>query len=217
MAHSIIGSFIALRFVTVKAAMTLDGKIATASGESMWITSERSREHAMELRQGADATLVGVNTVLADDPSLTIRPKSNVHPPSPRLRRTGSPKSLRRIVLDSLARTPLTAKVICDDFASLTTIVVTKRAPKNCVAALAKRVNVLVAPAIDSSSRCAMALKEARRGRRDEFTRRGWRRSRRILSASEIGAPNRILLCSESNWRTCRKESRGRRRCSQLK
>ncbi len=137
-------------FVTVKAAMTLDGKIATASGESKWITSEDSRERAMELRQGADAILAGVNTILMDDPSLTVRLKSKVHPPSPRLRRTGSQKSLRRILLDSLARTPLTAKVISDDFASLTTIVITKRAPKKRVAALAKRVNVWVAPADES-------------------------------------------------------------------
>jgi diaminohydroxyphosphoribosylaminopyrimidine deaminase/5-amino-6-(5-phosphoribosylamino)uracil reductase len=55
-------------------------------------------------------------------------------------------KPLRRIVLDSLARTPLTAKVVSDDFAALTTIVVTKAAPKKRVAALAGRVNVLVAP-----------------------------------------------------------------------
>jgi diaminohydroxyphosphoribosylaminopyrimidine deaminase/5-amino-6-(5-phosphoribosylamino)uracil reductase len=82
---------------------------------------------------------VGINTVLADDPALTVRgvqgPKSKVqsHP-------------LRRIILDSLARTPLNAKVVSDEFAALTTVVVGTRAPKNRVAALAKRVNVVVAP-----------------------------------------------------------------------
>jgi diaminohydroxyphosphoribosylaminopyrimidine deaminase/5-amino-6-(5-phosphoribosylamino)uracil reductase len=120
-------------FVTVKAAMTLDGKIATASGESKWITGEKARVHGMKLRQGSDAILVGINTVLADDPSLTVRTKTR--------------KPIQRIVLDSMARTSLNARVVSDQCAHLTTIVVSKRAPKNRVAELAKRVTILVAPA----------------------------------------------------------------------
>jgi diaminohydroxyphosphoribosylaminopyrimidine deaminase/5-amino-6-(5-phosphoribosylamino)uracil reductase len=120
-------------FVTVKAAMTLDGKIATASGESKWITGQKARAYGMKLRQGSDAILVGVNTILADDPSLTIR---GVRPH----------KRLHRIVLDSRARTPLTAKVVRDEYASLTTIVVGPRAPKAKISALAKCVEVLKAP-----------------------------------------------------------------------
>jgi diaminohydroxyphosphoribosylaminopyrimidine deaminase/5-amino-6-(5-phosphoribosylamino)uracil reductase len=131
-------------FVTVKAAMTLDGKIATARGESKWITGEMARARGMRLRQGSDAILVGINAILADDPSLTARSqKSEVRSQKQNLR-------LRRIILDSLARTPLTAKIVSDEFAALTTIVVSKIAPKKRVAALAKKVNVIIARAANS-------------------------------------------------------------------
>jgi diaminohydroxyphosphoribosylaminopyrimidine deaminase/5-amino-6-(5-phosphoribosylamino)uracil reductase len=119
-------------FVTVKAAMTLDGKIATANGESKWITGEKARALGMKLRRGSNAILVGVNTILMDDPSLTVR--------------ITKPNPIRRIVLDSLARTPLTAKVASDEFARLTTIVVSQGAPQRRIAALASKVNVLTAP-----------------------------------------------------------------------
>jgi diaminohydroxyphosphoribosylaminopyrimidine deaminase/5-amino-6-(5-phosphoribosylamino)uracil reductase len=125
-------------FVTVKAAMTLDGKIATASGESKWITGGKARAHGMKLRQGNDAILVGINTILKDDPGLTFRANPKA--------RDQSPKRLRRIVLDSRARTPLNARVVTDGHAMLTTIVVGPNAPKSRVAALAKQVKVLVAP-----------------------------------------------------------------------
>ena len=128
-------------FVTVKAAMTLDGKIATAGGESKWITGEKARAHGMKLRRDSDAILVGVNTILTDDPSLTFRKRKA---------ESGKRKQLRRLVLDSRARTPLTAKVVTDESAALTTIFVGKTAPKNRVAALAKRVKVIVAPAANS-------------------------------------------------------------------
>jgi diaminohydroxyphosphoribosylaminopyrimidine deaminase/5-amino-6-(5-phosphoribosylamino)uracil reductase len=129
-------------FVTVKAAMTLDGKIATASGESKWITGETARAQAMQLRRGCDAILVGVNTILADDPSLTIRSLGN---PQPSTFNPQYPR-LRRIVLDAMARTPLTARVVSDELANLTTIVVGSQAPKKRIAALAQKVNVLTAP-----------------------------------------------------------------------
>jgi len=135
-------------FVTVKAAMTLDGKIATASGESKWITGEAARAEGMKLRRGADAILVGVNTILADDPSLTLRGIQ-----SSKFKVQSS--KLRRIILDSRARTPLTAQVVSDVSAHLTTIVVTKAAPVRRVAALAKRVNVWIAPTRKSELRSA--------------------------------------------------------------
>jgi diaminohydroxyphosphoribosylaminopyrimidine deaminase / 5-amino-6-(5-phosphoribosylamino)uracil reductase len=133
-------------FVTVKAAMTLDGKIATASGQSKWITGPEARARAMELRRGADALLVGINTVLLDDPSLTVRAcpcagavKSQISVPN----RDNGP---RRIILDAMGRTPLRAKVVNDDHAERTTIIVSELARQARVRALAKRVNVLVAP-----------------------------------------------------------------------
>jgi len=131
-------------FVTVKAAMTLDGRIATASGESKWITGEAARAEGMKLRLGHDAILVGVNTVLADNPSLTVRTAPGIS--------ANPPHILRRIVLDAQARTPLTAKLISDGAASLTTLVVSKDAPARRVAALAKKVRVLVAPLVKKVS-----------------------------------------------------------------
>jgi diaminohydroxyphosphoribosylaminopyrimidine deaminase/5-amino-6-(5-phosphoribosylamino)uracil reductase len=115
--------------------MTLDGKIATASGESKWITGPKARDYGMKLRAGSDVILVGINTILADDPSLTVRLPGNTQP-----------ARLRRIVLDSKARTPLSAKVVTNNCRHLTTIVVSEHAPKSRVEALAKRVNILMTP-----------------------------------------------------------------------
>ena len=149
--------------VTVKAAMTLDGKIATASGESKWITGVKARAYGMKLRQGSDAILVGINTILADNPSLTARTKMEDG-------RWRVVKPIRRIVLDSMARTPLNAKVVSDEFAALTTIVVSKRAPKHRVAALAKRVSVMVAPVqkVGRVTPCAPSWRNGPRSRRAE-------------------------------------------------
>jgi diaminohydroxyphosphoribosylaminopyrimidine deaminase/5-amino-6-(5-phosphoribosylamino)uracil reductase len=120
-------------FVTVKAAMSLDGKIATRTGDSKWITGRKARAYGMHLRRGADAILVGVNTIIRDNPSLTVRPA----------RQAG----LRRIILDSNARTPLTSNVVTDEHAALTTIVVARSAPSRRAAALSRRVHVWFAPA----------------------------------------------------------------------
>jgi diaminohydroxyphosphoribosylaminopyrimidine deaminase/5-amino-6-(5-phosphoribosylamino)uracil reductase len=89
-------------FVISKCAMSLDGKIATASGESKWITGEKSRAFAMKLRLGADAILVGVNTVVTDDPSLTVRPAGL---------RT---RPIHRLVLDPNGRIPPDSAVLND-------------------------------------------------------------------------------------------------------
>lgn len=90
-------------FVTLKAAMTLDGKIALARqrrGSITWITSEQSRSRVQQLRHAHDALLVGVNTILKDDPLLTDRS------PLPRRRR------LLRVLLDAHLRTPVRSQIV---------------------------------------------------------------------------------------------------------
>jgi len=120
-------------FAVLKTAMTLDGKIATHSGHSQWITGERARQHVHELRDRYDAILAGIGTVLADDPALTTRlPSEGRHPV--------------RIVVDSLARTPLEAQIVNDGLAR-TIVAVTKAAPSSRIEALsAKGVEVLIMP-----------------------------------------------------------------------
>lgn len=90
-------------FVTLKMAMTLDGKLAARGGRSRWITSEASRREGYALREEFDALLVGVNTVLADDPRLTRRLGLN---PSPHL---------VRAVLDTSLRTPPESALLGND------------------------------------------------------------------------------------------------------
>ena len=111
-------------FVILKWAMSLDGKIATASGESKWISSEASRLKGHEIRDEVDAILVGVNTVITDNPSLTTRLPG----------RRG--KDPTRIVVDSVCRTPLDARVFNPNSDADTIIATTKRASKGQIARL---------------------------------------------------------------------------------
>ena len=113
-------------FVTLKTAMSLDGKIATFTGASQWITNETSRELVHRWRDAYDGILVGINTVLADNPSLTARlPKERGKNPT-------------RIIVDSNARLPLTAKVLTEieETGTPTLVAVTENADKDKTAAL---------------------------------------------------------------------------------
>jgi len=90
-------------FVTAKFAISLDGKIATRSGDSKWISSDEARKYVHNLRYTADAIMAGVNTVLTDDPQLTARCCGG---------RGGSArKQPLRVIIDGKGRTPLTAQV----------------------------------------------------------------------------------------------------------
>lgn len=87
-------------WITLKLALTIDGAIADGAGGSKWITGARARAAAHELRAGNDAIAVGVGTVLADNPSLTVRDA-----PAPRI-------PPRRVIFDRHCRTPLDSKLV---------------------------------------------------------------------------------------------------------
>jgi GTP cyclohydrolase II len=91
--------------VVLKYAQTMDGRIATHTGDARWISGEPERRVAHAMRAGCDAVLVGARTLLQDDPQLTVRMVPGASP--------------LRVVLDSALRTPMTAKVLSDDAATL--------------------------------------------------------------------------------------------------
>jgi diaminohydroxyphosphoribosylaminopyrimidine deaminase/5-amino-6-(5-phosphoribosylamino)uracil reductase len=95
-----------LPFITIKYAMSLDGKIATYTGDSKWISGEESRHFIHNLRYINDAIMAGVNTVLADDPQLTARCGGG--------RGGTAKKQPLRIIIDGMGLTPVTAKVFSE-------------------------------------------------------------------------------------------------------
>src|ERR1700734_1776810 len=114
-------------WVLFKSAMTLDGKVATRSGDSMWISGEGSRELAHRWRASVDAVVVGIGTALADDPQLTARPSG----------RPAAPEAQpRRVVFDSLGRLPLGSQLVTAAADIPLTVVVSRAAARSDTDAL---------------------------------------------------------------------------------
>ena len=117
-------------FIVLKAAMTLDGKIATATGQSKWITNETSRAYGYKLRDIYDGIMVGINTVIEDNPMLTARVDGGKNP--------------IRIVVDSSLRIDINANVVQDKSAK-TIVATTDKADKDKILKLqAQNVDVIV-------------------------------------------------------------------------
>lgn len=117
-------------FVVLKAAMTLDGKIATATGQSKWITNETSRAYGYKLRDIYDGIMVGINTVIEDNPMLTARVDGGKNP--------------IRIVVDSSLRIDINANVVQDKSAK-TIVATTDKADKDKILKLqAQDIDVIV-------------------------------------------------------------------------
>src|SRR5262249_19949505 len=125
-------------FVTLKSAITLDGKIATRTGASQWITGELARQAGHRLRHAADALLVGVGTIVQDDPQLTTRLPD----------RQGV--NALRVIVDSTLRLPLQAQVTDVAADRRTLVVTTARAPEvQCERLRTRGVEVVCLPSYD--------------------------------------------------------------------
>ena len=105
-------------FVVLKTAMSLDGKMATKEGDSRWITNEKSRRFVHKLRGEMDGVMVGIGTVLKDDPFLTCRLNQK------------SEKNPTRIVVDSKLRIPLQANILSSGSSAKAVIATTRLAPR---------------------------------------------------------------------------------------
>jgi diaminohydroxyphosphoribosylaminopyrimidine deaminase / 5-amino-6-(5-phosphoribosylamino)uracil reductase len=133
-------------FVLFKSAMSLDGKVATATGDSKWISGELSRERAHRWRAHSDAVVVGIGTALADDPRLTARVE-------------GADRQPRRVVFDSLARLPLDSKLLAEADQVPLTVVVSRAAPRAATDALQNAgADVLLATGQHEPARVGAAL-----------------------------------------------------------
>jgi diaminohydroxyphosphoribosylaminopyrimidine deaminase/5-amino-6-(5-phosphoribosylamino)uracil reductase len=137
-------------WVLFKSAMTLDGKVATRTGDSQWISGEHSRQLAHRWRAAVDAVVVGIGTALADDPQLTARPDGTPAEPG---------AQPRRVVFDSLARLPPGSQLIAAAAEIPLTVVVSRAAARADVDALeAAGAQVLVATGENEPARVRSGL-----------------------------------------------------------
>ena len=142
-------------WVLFKSAMTLDGKVATRSGDSKWISGEQSRLLAHRWRASVDAVIVGIGTALADDPQLTARPDGL---------QAEAALQPRRVVFDSLARlSPASQLVTAADTVPLTVVVSRAAARADTDALEAAGAQVLVATGENEPARVRAAPRPARR------------------------------------------------------
>ncbi|HEX4187620.1 MAG TPA: bifunctional diaminohydroxyphosphoribosylaminopyrimidine deaminase/5-amino-6-(5-phosphoribosylamino)uracil reductase RibD, partial [Solirubrobacteraceae bacterium] len=137
-------------WVLFKSAMTLDGKVATRTGDSKWISSEESRELAHRWRASVDGVAVGIGTALADDPQLTARPDGL---------QAEAGAQPRRIVFDSLARLPTSSQLVAAAEEIPLTVIVSRAAARADTGSLeAAGVQVLVATGENEPARVRSAL-----------------------------------------------------------
>jgi diaminohydroxyphosphoribosylaminopyrimidine deaminase/5-amino-6-(5-phosphoribosylamino)uracil reductase len=139
-------------WVLFKSAMTLDGKVATRTGDSQWISGEDSRALAHHWRASVDAVVVGIGTALADDPRLTARPEGEPADPS---------EQPRRVVFDTLGRLPPSSQLVSAASEIPLTVVVSRAAARSDTDALeAAGAQVLVATGENEPARVRSALEQ---------------------------------------------------------
>ncbi len=139
-------------FVTLKAALSLDGKMAASSGDSRWISCPESRYFVQNLRAENDAILVGINTVLKDDPELTVRLEET------------SGKKWHRVVLDTFLRFPPGARLLKDLRGGKVIIFAGAAVPEDRAARLKQKgAEIIQAPAFNGQLDLRVVLEELRR------------------------------------------------------
>jgi diaminohydroxyphosphoribosylaminopyrimidine deaminase / 5-amino-6-(5-phosphoribosylamino)uracil reductase len=139
-------------WVLFKSAMTLDGKVATRTGDSQWISGEDSRALGHRWRAAVDAVAVGIGTALADDPQLTARPEGEPAEPS---------HQPRRVVFDTLARLPPSSRLVTAAAEIPLTVVVSRAAARSDTDALeVAGAQVLVATGENEPARVRSALEQ---------------------------------------------------------